>query len=80
MSTEGHTIIWHGDKPEGVEAAVLKDLEEAGLDPDRLIFHTVWLTSDMEGPSVLVWGEEGKFHAEYDEVTILVGVKPEEEA
>lgn len=62
-------IVWHGEKPEGCEDAVMKDMRDngiTGMDPDKLVFHTVWLSDDMEGPSVCVWGEDGQFHAEYE--------------
>jgi hypothetical protein len=68
-------LIWHGEKPDNAEDAVIADMREADLldiKPEDLIFHTVWLTDDMEGPHVLVWGENGAFHAKYDDKSGLV--------
>jgi hypothetical protein len=39
--------------------------------PSELIFHHVFLTKDLDGPCVFVWGEKGSdaFHCEYVEKT-----------
>jgi len=68
-------IVWHGEVPDGVEAAVRADLPESlwGLGkPSDLGFHTVFLDDDdMDGPSVSVWGQkrDRRFHAEYSHET-----------
>jgi hypothetical protein len=64
---------WHGVRPvdDGeMEETVRADMRLGGVDmrrPSRLIFSTVLLTADMNGPVVTVWGKKGgkKFHAEY---------------
>lgn len=67
-------IVWHGEVPEGVEekvrAEMLESLDGLGK-PSDLGFHIVFLTDDMEGPSVTVWGQkrDPRFHAEYEEVS-----------
>lgn len=70
----GFEIVWHGDAPpEGTEAAVRADMlrELSVSHPSRLIYHTVFLGSDIHGPSVAVWGKDGdpRFHATYDTIT-----------
>lgn len=68
-------LAWDGDAPSAeVQAKVVTDIRTrlGGLyKPSDLIFHTVWLTDDDEGPSVFVYGKEGsdKFHCDYLPVT-----------
>lgn len=64
------TLTWSGDYPAGIENAVVDDIRRSlwGLGaPEDLWFHSVFLTQDMNGPSVFVWGEAGSpsFHCEY---------------
>jgi uncharacterized protein YndB with AHSA1/START domain len=50
--------------------------------PIDLITHTVFLSDDTNGPSVLVWGEDGDdehFHCEYHEVTQWISLSDAEE-
>lgn len=63
-------IVWHGDVPEGVEGLVRDDMLVDLTDlskPSDLVFHTVFLGDDFNGPVVTVWGErrDRRFHAEY---------------
>lgn len=67
-------IVWHGDVPDGVEAAVREDILKSLTRlkvPSDLVTHTVFLGDDMDGPCVSVWGEvrDERFHAEYLEKT-----------
>lgn len=66
-------LVWHGIRPVGLDERVRDDLRESleggGLrKPGSLIFHTVFLTRDSDGPIVHVWGEKDdplRFHLEY---------------
>lgn len=79
------TLKWHGTLPvkdlDLLELTVLKDIKQnlKSLDkPSELIFHTVFIGPDYNGPSVLVWGEEGDddhFHCEYKTETEWVTLK-----
>ena len=58
------TLKWHGEMPnldlDDLELSVLKDIKVSlnSLDnPSDLIFHTVFLGEDYDGPNVVVWGE-----------------------
>ena len=75
-------ICWHGDPPdEEIGAATVKDLTESFYHdgeceiaggPGGLMFHHIFLTDDMEGPCVFVWGSENTpttFHCEYHSET-----------
>lgn len=74
---------WHGIRPVDsgeMEEATRADMRLGGVDmrkPSNLIFSTVILTDDWEGPSVMVWGKRGskKFHAEYSPKTKWVSHK-----
>jgi hypothetical protein len=69
------TLQWHGETPETnhdeLELAVLTDIKRSlgSLDkPSDLVFHTVFLGKDMDGPNVMVWGEDNDddhFHCQY---------------
>lgn len=69
------TLKWHGDLPDinldELELEVLTDIKNSltSLDkPSDLIFHTVFLGEDYDGPNVAVWGKEGDdnhFHCQY---------------
>lgn len=84
------TLKWHETVPEDInldelELEVLKDIKQSlsGLEfPSDLIFHTVFLGSDYNGPHVTVWGEAGDnshFHCEYCEKSEWVSLNEEEE-
>lgn len=71
MSKEA-SIKWHGirvvDNGE-LEAMVREDMRSVGIDmrkPKHLIIHTVFLSDDIDGPTVAVWGRKKRFHAEYN--------------
>lgn len=63
---------WIGPRPvdDGeIEAFVREDMRRAGVNmckPHRLIFSTVVLTEDFDGPVVHVTGGKRKFHASYE--------------
>jgi hypothetical protein len=83
------TLAWHGPRPPGdpdrIDLLVLKDiLRNVGCvdKPSDLITHAVFLSDDMDGPSVQVWGKSGDdehFHCEYHEVTQWVSLNDLEE-
>jgi hypothetical protein len=55
-------LRWHGPLPSDEDVrATLREVSGLLLDglekPEELIFHTVFLTADMDGPSVHVWGD-----------------------
>lgn len=68
-------LKWHGELPDTdlvkLNVAVGRDIVRSleSLDnPCDLMFHTVFLSSDMEGPHVIVWGEPNDnkhFHCQY---------------
>ncbi len=71
---ESKKLVWHGDEPNfllEIEKTVWEDIESSlwGLDnPSDLIFHTVFLSSDMDGEHVIVWGEPediDNFHCQW---------------
>lgn len=72
-------LKWHGARPkrdlDQLDLEVFKDLQLnlGGLEkPSDLGFHHVFLGDDFNGPTVLVWGEEGDddhFHCQYHETT-----------
>lgn len=68
-------LVWHDtdtDIAKSLERIVQDDLRRnMEEDPSGLIFHHVFLTRDMDGPCVFVWGEKGSnaFHCEYHEKT-----------
>ncbi len=60
------TLTWEGELPANIEAVATQVMIELGemmpdLDhtPANLMIHTVQLTTDHEGPTVLVSGREG---------------------
>lgn len=63
---------WIGPRPvdDGeIEAFVRSDMRRAGVNmrkPQRLVFSTVVLTDDYDGPVVHVTGGKRKFHASYE--------------
>jgi hypothetical protein len=67
-------LKWPNGIPENVlelEHIVLQDLvklhEDLDKKPSSLIFHTVFVTDDLDGPIVHVWGEDDEFyHCKYD--------------
>jgi len=72
-------IKFHGERPPNYEKVyaqvnaelckLYKDLEGR---PEGLIFHTVILTKDFDGPTVFCWGdpeEPGAFQCEYSHKT-----------
>lgn len=70
-------VMWHSAVPDHAArrqvAEELQGLFAGGLRrPSELCFHTVILTDDFHGPTVLVWGQWGSpvFHAEYTPVTV----------
>ena len=63
-------IVWHGDKPDGIEEIVRADMLDGLADlskPSNLVFHAVLIGDDYDCPVVSVWGQDGdrRFHAEY---------------
>lgn len=70
--------------PEAIDFAqqeLARMMTEDGLGkPEDLIFATLLMTDDMDGPSVFVWGKEGDpfFHAKYQAVTVWRDISPEE--
>ncbi len=64
------TLVWDGEYPAGIEDVVVSDirvsLPSLGC-PEDLMIHTVFLSEDMRGPSVLVAGMDGSpyFHCVY---------------
>ena len=63
-------IVWHGEVPDGVEAVVREDMLKSLTrlkEPFDLVTHTVFLSDDMDGPCVSVWGGvfDDVFCAEY---------------
>jgi hypothetical protein len=83
------TLMWHGSRPPGdpdeMDLLVIQDLLRNVYCIDKasdLITHTVFLSDANDGPSVLVWGEDGddtQFHCEYHEVTRWISLKDIEE-
>lgn len=69
-------LKWHEEIPDNVlelEQLVLQDLvslhDDLDKQPSGLIFHTVFVTEDPDGPIVHVWGEEDDdeyYHCKYD--------------
>ena len=69
------TLKWHGEMPDldidQLELEVLTDIKKSlkSLDnPSDLIFHTVFLGEDYDGPNVMVWGETDDnrhYHCQY---------------
>lgn len=83
------TLKWHESVPEAInldelELTVLKDIKQSlgRFDcPSALIFHTVFLGSDYNGPHVAVWGEAEDnlhFHCQYHEKSEWVSLSGEE--
>jgi len=75
-SDEKINLVWHGDKPIDIantEKTVISDILSSlwGLkNPSDLIFHTVFLSADMDGEHVIVWGEPDDdlhFHCQWYE-------------
>lgn len=71
-------MCWHGEEPsDEIKEAARKDLAESFYHdgdcdipggPGGLCLHHVFLTEDMYGPCVFVWGKEEQpdtFHCEY---------------
>lgn len=72
-------LEWIGDYPgPEVEEMVRSDIAHSLRSmkaPSSLITHNVFLGDDLDGPSVSVWGEEGRDDAlwcQYQEKTIWV--------
>lgn len=83
-----YKIEWHGEYPEltadqstklaGELAYLSKELEQ----PGNLIFHTVWLTEDQDGPSVMIYGRPDypdTFFMTYYEETKWVTLEQDED-
>lgn len=82
MDSSKIEICWHGDPcPDEYQDELMSDLVSLTKDlssPSDLFFHTVILTPDYNGPTIIVWGEEDddeRFHCQYDEVTEWVSVE-----
>lgn len=67
-------MVWETPRPDDAVSPTALDLSlnlhaSPGRDPERLHFHTVWLTDDEEGEGVVVEGchGDGKFHCYYYE-------------
>jgi hypothetical protein len=58
-------VIWEGEPPEITEdqklllAREIVWLESSVLDPSDLVFHTIDLTSDPEGPCIIAFKKDG---------------------
>lgn len=74
-------IIWEGEPPEITEdqklflAREIAWLESSLLDPSDLIFHTIDLTNDREGPCIIAFGKQNNqndLFLEYHEELKLV--------
>lgn len=82
MSNKEAPFEWVGVRPVDngeMEAFVRADMRACGVNmrkPKRLIFSTVMLSSDIDGPSVTVWGQKGgkSFIAEYRPKTEWVSI------
>lgn len=67
---ENIALTWHGTPRPDLEGRIRQDiaaeLEDLAV-PEDLCFHNIWLEDDPQGPTVLVWGEEGdaSFHVEF---------------
>jgi hypothetical protein len=69
-------LKWHGEIPDNIleiEHVVQQDLvklhEDLDKKPSNLIFHTVFVGEDPDGPIVHVWSEDNddeQYHCEYD--------------
>lgn len=69
------TLKWHGELPDldffELELVILQDIKQSlgGLEkPSDLVFHTVFLGSTHDGPTVMVWGEPDDnkhYHCQY---------------
>jgi hypothetical protein len=68
-------LKWHEEIPDNIlelEHIVLQDLvrlhEDLEKNPSSLFFHTVFVTDDLDGPIVHVWGEDDDvhYHCKYD--------------
>lgn len=77
---------WIGPRPADngeIEEIVRADMRLAGVDmrkPKNLVFSTVLLTDDFNGPVVTVSGGKKKFHAEYSPKAVWVSFNPNEDA
>lgn len=69
MDHSAAPIIWLSDAPPEVVAKVREDIANELGDlgcPEDLIFHVVTLTTDYEGPCVVLSGRDGGFNATYE--------------
>jgi hypothetical protein len=73
-----YKLCWCSRLPPGdldeVERKIHEDIKRGSLKglkkPGDLIFHTVFIGEDIDGPHVLLWGEEGDddtFHCEWSD-------------
>lgn len=71
-------FVWHGYTPanlEFIEQEVVTDILTCLwdlLNPTDLIFHTVYLSEDLDGEHVVVWGKPNdykQFHCQWHEST-----------
>lgn len=82
MSKNEAPFEWVGIRPVDngeMEAIVRADMRAAGVNmkkPKKLVFSTVLLTDNMDGPSVTVWGQKRyrSFIAEYTPKTEWVSI------
>ena len=77
-------IIWQGEPPEITEdqkhflAREIAWLESSLLDPSDLIFHTIDLTNDPEGPCVIAFAKQNDLFLEYHEESKLIPLYDDE--
>lgn len=79
-----HPIIWHNEVADEIKGTVKKDIDEHLSHikhPSQVVFHTVFLGGDMDGPCVMVWGlpDDDSYHAEYHEFIEYTNMTIEEE-
>jgi hypothetical protein len=79
-----YKLNWIGERPDfAMDRIIFLDEEIAKIeqsidDPSQLIYDIVFLTDNMEGESVVVYGIEGdseNLFLEYNETTIFVDVE-----
>ena len=80
-------LIWEGEPPKITEdqklllAREIVWLESSVIDTSDLIFHTIDLTSDTEGPCIIVFGKDGNqsdLFLEYHEESKMIPIYDDE--
>lgn len=72
-----YEIEWIGQAHPELEGKIRESV--TGI-PQNLIFSTVLLTDDYDGPSIFLSGEEGKVRAEYCPLTKWIPIQLEDHA